>query len=278
MRLDGGARPITSTTRLVGIIGNPVSHSLSPRMHNAAFAQLELDWAYLPLPVGDERVAQAVAGLSALGFVGANVTIPHKQAVLEHCDVIEPSAARSGSANTLIVTEEETVAASTDGEGVARGVNPSGAHCLILGAGGASRPVIVALADAGARTITIAARRAEAATDLAAELAHACPTCELEAEADWPPSAEADIVVNATPIKDDRIVAIESRHQVVDLAYRSDGAPTGLIGAAHAAGCEYVVDGLEFLVSQGALSFERWTGLEAPVAVMRAAVRGDVEG
>ena len=278
MQLDAAARPIEATTRLVGIIGSPVDHSLSPRMHNAAFAALELDWAYVPLPVDDARIGAAVKGLRGLGFAGANVTIPHKQAVLEHCDLVEPAASRSGSANTLIVDGETIVATSTDGEGVSSGLDPSGVSCLILGAGGASRPVIVALADAGAASVRIAARRPEAASALASELADALPGCEIHALPDWPPHSKAVIVVNATPIKDEPLVELSAHQQVVDLAYRSDGRPTALIDAARARGCERVVDGLEFLVRQGAISFERWTGRPAPLDVMRRAIAPNVDG
>jgi shikimate dehydrogenase len=278
VRLAAGQRGIEGTTRIVGIIGSPVSHSLSPRMHNAAFASLGLDWAYVPLPVDTRLVGDAVRGLRGLGLAGANVTIPHKQAVLDHCDVIEPSAARSGSANTLVVEGETIVAASTDGEGVSSGLEPEGASCLVLGAGGASRPVIVALADAGAASITVAARRAEAAAELARELAPKLPDCEIAAEQAWPPVTAATIVVNATPVKDQTVVELASHQQVVDLAYRPDGHPTALIESARASGCERIVDGLEFLVRQGAISFERWTGRPAPLDAMRAAVMPGVGG
>ncbi|MGI9659317.1 MAG: shikimate dehydrogenase family protein [Gaiellaceae bacterium] len=278
MRLDDARRSIEGTTRLVGIIGSPVSHSLSPRMHNAAFAELELDWAYVPLPVSAAAVGDAVSGLRGLGLAGANVTIPHKQAVLEYCDVVEPSAARSCSANTLLVDDGSIIAASTDGEGVAAGLEPTGASCVVLGAGGASRPVIVALSDAGAATITIAGRRPEAAAALASELGAVCSGSAIRADQLWPPATRADIVVNATPIKDETLVALSSDQQIVDLAYRTDGAPTAFIAAARSAGCERIIDGLEFLVRQGALSFERWTGQSAPLDVMRAAVMPSLGG
>ena len=278
MRLVDARGAIEGVTELVGIIGSPVSHSLSPRMHNAAFASCELDWAYVPLPVEPGQVENAVRGIRSLGFKGANVTIPHKQAVLEHCDVIEASASRSGSANTLIVEGGSIVAASTDGEGVAAGLEAAGASCVVFGAGGASRPVIVALADAGAAAITVVARRPEAAGAVVSELADVCPDCELRAESSWPKGTDADIVVNATPIKDEPIVPVSSHQQVVDLAYRGDGAPTAFTAAARAAGCERIVDGLEFLVRQGAPSFERWTGRSAPLDVMRAAITPSLAG
>ncbi len=243
-------------------------------MHNAALGALGLDWVYVPFPVEPARVGQAVNGLRALGVAGANVTIPHKTAVLAHCDIIEPAAERCGSANTLIVDDGRIVATSTDGEGVAAGLDVSGATCLVLGAGGASRPVVVALADAGAATVLVAARRGEAADALATDLASVAKPCSVRALAEWPPSAATDVIVNATPVKDQALVMPTPEHQVVDLAYHSNGVPTALIAAAHEAGCRRVIDGLEFLVRQGAVSFERWTGRAAPIDVMNAAVRG----
>lgn len=243
-------------------------------MHNAAFAALELDWAYVPLAVDPTRVGEAVRGLRGLGFVGANVTIPHKSAVLEHCCVVESAAQRSGSANTLIILGDTITATSTDGEGVAEGLDVGGAMCLVLGAGGASRPVIVALADAGAASVLVASRRVEAAEELASEMRDVVEACSIRAHGDWPPSISADLIVNATPIKDDAIVALNPEQQVVDLAYRADGTATTLVAAAGEAGCRRVIDGLEFLVRQGAASFERWTGRAAPTDVMIAAVRG----
>ncbi len=243
-------------------------------MQNAAFAELALDWAYVPLPVEEARVGAAIEGLRALGFAGANVTIPHKSAVLEYCDLVEPAAQRSGSANTLIVNDGAIVATSTDGEGVAGGLQVDSSHCLVLGAGGATRPVVVALADAGAARVVLAARRGEAAKQLAGELSNLDTDCEIVADAEWPPTVQADVVVNATPIKDEVIVGLSREQQLVDLAYRIDGKPTALVAAAHAAGCSHVVDGFEFLVRQGAASFERWTGRPAPIEAMRAAVGG----
>jgi shikimate dehydrogenase len=202
---------LSATTRLVALLGHPVAHSLSPRMQNAAFAARGLDWAYVAHDVEPERLADAVRGLVALGFAGANVTIPHKAAVLA----------------------------------------PAGMRALVLGAGGAARAVVAALEEAGAG-VRVASRSGGG----------------------WPPDASAaDLVVNATPVKDEPLVDPRPEQQVVDLAYLPDGSPTALVAAARAAGCRVVVDGLEVLVRQGAASFERWTGMAAPVEVMRAALR-----
>ncbi len=265
---------LTGSTRLVGIIGNPVSHSLSPRMQNAAFAALRLDWAYVPLPVDGGRLREAVSGLVALGFAGANVTIPHKSAVLSFCDEIDDVAQRAGSANTLVIRGGRVHASSTDGLAVTTAVDCRGARVLLLGAGGAARAVATAIADAGAQTIRIASRTAGRASDLASRLSAQAPAVEVEPLEDWPPDpGDATLIVNATPLRDEVVVDPRPHQQVVDLAYREDGLETALVAAARAVGSARVVDGLEVLVRQGAASFERWTGRNAPVEAMRSAVQ-----
>ena len=263
---------IAGTTRLVGLIGDPVAPSLSPRMQNAAFEAAGLDWAYVPLHVQPARLADALRGLAALGFSGANVTIPHKLATCELCDELSPIAARGGSVNTLVVREDGSLfGTSTDGLAVTGAVEPQGANVLLLGAGGAGQALAAAFVDAGIASLAISsAERAEELAEFVRELA---PELELRV-LDWPPSAEqAQIIVNATPIKDELPVPPRSAQQVVDLAYKPDGSPTALIAAARQAGCRVVVDGIEVLVRQGAASFEHWTGIEAPIDVMRSAVR-----
>ena len=237
---------LTASTRLVALIGSPVAHSLSPRMQNAAFAARGLDWAYVALLVGEADLDAAVAGLAALGFAGANVTAPHKQAVVPLCDALDEPAAQAGSVNTLVVgdrVEGTSTDAAVLGDVEAR-------RAVVIGAGGAAVAFVAALEERGA-DVRIFSRRGE-----------------------WPPDAEgADLVVHATPVVDDVVVAPAPGQQVIDLAYRPDGRPTALVAAALAAGCARVVDGLEVLVTQGAAAFERWTGVPAPVDVMRAAVR-----
>jgi shikimate dehydrogenase len=262
---------LTGATRLVGLIGDPVAHSLSPRMQNAAFAARGLDWAYVPLHVDADGLEEALRGLPDLGFAGANVTVPHKTAVIPFCDELDAVAERAQSVNTIVVSEGRLLASSTDGLAVTEAVDAAGANVLVLGAGGAAQAVAVALADAGASSIAVAARRPEGARRLVDFLRER----GIEAEAaPWPPDgAEATLVVNATPIRDEVPVDLGAKPAVVDLAYRADGTPTALVEAARAAGSDPVVDGLEVLVRQGAASFERWTGLPAPVDVMRAALR-----
>jgi shikimate dehydrogenase len=263
---------VTGETRLVGLIGDPVSHSLSPRMQNAALAARGLDWAYVPLQVDAAHLEDAVGGLVALGFEGANVTIPHKTAVVAFCDELDEVAERAGSVNTIVVRDGRALASSTDGPAVLRLVEAEGASTLVLGAGGAAQAVATSLLGAGASALTVAARDDGRARALVARLKTLFPEREIEADPAWPTSASATLLVNATPIRDELPAPLEGVAQVVDLAYRADRSPTTLVTAAREAGCERVVDGLEVLLAQGAASFEQWTGIEAPVDVMRAAL------
>jgi shikimate dehydrogenase len=218
-------------TRLVGLIGNPVERSLSPAMQNAAFAARGLDWAYLPLPVEDGRLEDALRGLVALGFAGANVTAPYKLAAAALCDT------ELVSVNTLVVRNGRVEGSSTD--------------AAILDGLPSERPVI--LGDGGA----------------AAAFRQALPEARVfSRKGDWPPDAgDADLVLNATSVRDEVLVEIEEGQTLVDLPYPE----TATALAARRAGA-VVVSGLEVLVAQGAASFERWTGMPAPVEVMRAAV------
>jgi shikimate dehydrogenase len=173
--------------------------------------------------------------------------------------------------NTLVIRDGRIRGSSTDGLAVVESVEADGARVLMLGAGGAAQAVACALAEAGIAGIEIAARNAERAGALAARLRTVYPDVEV-ATAAWPPdAASADVVVNATPVKEEPLVHLRSHHQAVDLAYLLDG-DTGFVAAARAAGCRLVVDGREVLVRQGAASFERWTGIEPPLDVMRAAI------
>lgn len=265
---------LTGETRLVGLIGHPVSHSLSPRMQNAAFQAAGLDWAYVPLPVEPGRLEAGVEALGALGFVGANVTIPYKTAVVAFCDELEPIAERCGSVNTLLMRDGRMLGTSTDGEAVVGAVEAAGSRALVLGAGGAAQAVATALADARCASLRIASRSPQRAHALAVRLRGLFPEREVSADERWPPApGDADLVVNATPVRDDPLLELGGVRQTVDLAYRADGGETAVVAAARAAGCERIVDGLEVLVAQGAASFARWTGSEAPVDAMRAAVR-----
>jgi shikimate dehydrogenase len=262
----------TAETRLVGLIGDPVSHSLSPRMQNAAFAARGLDWAYVPLRVAATRLEDAVTGLVALDFAGANVTIPYKTAVVAFCDELDQVAERAGSVNTLVVRDGRVLGSSTDGPAVVGLLDAAGASVLVLGAGGGAQAVATSLLDAGAESLSVAARDAERAHALAARLRTLFPERKVDADEEWPSGARATLLVNATPIRDELPVELEGTRQIVDLAYKADCSPTALVVAAREAGCERVVDGVDVLIAQGAASFERWTGVPAPLEVMRSAL------
>ncbi len=242
-------------------------------MQNAAFAARGLDWTYVPLQVESGALEAALAGLAALGFAGANVTVPHKTAVVGLCDELDGFAERAGSVNTIVVVAGRLVGSSTDGLAVTGAVEATDARVIVLGAGGAAQAAATALLDEGVETLTVAARNAERAHALALRLRTLFPDRGIEAGDDWPPVAgDATLVVNATPVVDEPLVQLRAGQAVVDLTYRPDGEPTALVRAASAAGSD-TVDGLEVLVRQGAASFERWTGIPAPVDVMRAAAR-----
>jgi shikimate dehydrogenase len=238
---------ITGATRLVALIGNPVAHSLSPRIQNAAFAARGLDWAYVALAVAEADLADAVRGLAALDFAGANVTAPYKHAVVPLCDAVDERARQARSVNTLVVRDRRVEGTTTDAAVLA---DVTARRAVVIGAGGVAAAFARALEERGSE-VRVFSRRG-----------------------DWPPdTGGADLIVNATPVVDELLVESAPHQQVIDLAYRSDGRPTALVAAARASGCPRVIDGLEVLVRQGAASFERWTGVPAPVDVMRAAVR-----
>lgn len=224
-----------ASTKLVAILGHPVAHSLSPRMHNAAFAARALDWAYVALDVPPEQLETAVRGLVAAGFAGANVTIPHKRAAALLCDEADGDAV-----NTLVFTDGRILGFNTDKEIVA-GIDST--RVCLIGAGGAAATLLPALRG----EVRQFSRRGE-----------------------WPPDADGcDLVVNATPVRDELLVQPHAGQTIVELAYGN--GETALVKAARAAGCT-VIDGREALVLQGVAAFERWTGTPAPVSVMRSAL------
>jgi shikimate dehydrogenase len=264
---------LRGTTRLAGVIGWPVEHSRSPQMHNAAFDALGMDWAYVALPVAPDRLEAALRGLPALGFAGVNVTIPHKEPVAELCDTVSDEARRAGSVNTVIVGADGGLRGElTDGRGV---IDELGEipreRAVVLGAGGAARAVIVALADAG-HSVDICARDATAAAALADELGVGTTP--------WPLGEPVPLLVNATPVgqrDEDLPVDEELLSQVAavcDLAYRGNADATPLIHAARRQGAR-TVDGIDVLVGQGVHAFRLFTGVDAPVDVMRVAARAE---
>jgi shikimate dehydrogenase len=229
---------ITAQTRLVALLGHPVSHSLSPRMQNAAFAARGLDWSYVALDVPPERVEAAVRGLAALGFAGANVTAPHKLAVAA-LDIVETDAP---SINILLFVDGRTEGWTSD--------------AAIMDGLSIERPVIIG--DGGSATAFAHAFRRKRGLD---------PRL-FARRGDWPPDvSDADVIVNATSERDDVLALLGAGQTLIDLPYPDSATAR----AARAAGAT-VVGGLEVLVAQGAASFRAWTGIPAPLEVMRAAV------
>lgn len=262
MKIDG-------QTEVYGIIGNPVRHSLSPLIHNAAFAACGLNKAYLPFPALD--AAAAVAALRALEIAGVSVTIPHKQAVMAALDDIDPVAAAIGAVNTIVRQDGRLHGYNTDWLGANRALEAelalAGASILVLGAGGSARAIGFGLKEAGAR-LTLASRTPESGRQLAAQLG--CPWLPLAEAGD----RQADALVNATsvgmsPAADQSplpAAALGNFPVVMDIVYSP--LATRLLQEARAAGCR-TIDGLQMLLHQGAAQFELWTGQQAPLEVMR---------
>lgn len=280
-------QPITGKTSLVGLIGWPVEHSLSPMMHNAAFTALEIDWAYVPLPVRPEDVQEGLKGLAALNFVGANVTVPHKQAVMRYLDELSDASRITGAVNTIHIKNGKFYGHNTDASGFLNalkeaGCEPKGLRVAVLGAGGAARAVVYALAWAEADSIVVLNRTAERAAFLVDDLAEAFPDSKLGFESLTSKAlitlnSNIDLVVNTTsvgmypniehspwPVE----VSIPNGAIFNDLVYNP--LETTFLAAARAAGSQ-TIDGLGMLIHQGAFAFERWTGHQAPIEVMRRA-------
>jgi shikimate dehydrogenase len=267
---------------VVGVIGWPVDHSLSPLIHNAAFAAAGLDWVYVPLPVPPGRVAEALAGLRALGLAGANVTMPHKTEVADLVDERSEDAERLRAVNTVVVTPDRLAGHNTDAPGFDRflrldaGFEPRGRRALLFGAGGAARACALALARGGLATLTVALREPTRAQALR-EALDGLDTEVLAVAFDAAAEASHDLVVNATPLG---VGAEELPHPplgpgtvVVDLLYRPPVTP--LLSAARAAGAT-AFGGLGLLLHQAALAFELWTARPAPLDVMSAAALAEV--
>jgi shikimate dehydrogenase len=264
----------------LAVLGQPVSHSRSPAMQNAALAELGLadDWTYEAIEVAPEDFDELVRSLPGDGFAGVNVTVPHKLAALAVADRASEAAAEIGAANTLSFSAGEIAADNTDAAGLlgALAERPRGRRALVLGAGGSGRACAWALREAGAE-VSVWNRTSERARELAEELevAHVerpgefdllvnCTTVGL-AQASARPGVSGDL--KALPVRAD---AINETHVVVDLVYGP--SPTPLAAAAARAGAR-VVDGIEVLVHQGAASLRIWTGLDPPLEAMRAAAR-----
>lgn len=273
---------ISGHTRVAAVIGDPVAHSRSPAIHNAAFAAAGLDWVYVALPVAPGDGGTAVAAMRALGLAGLSVTMPHKDAAAAAADERSDVVEALGAANCLVPLGDGRIRAeNTDGEGFLRGLaddaglDVGGRTVAVLGAGGAARAVVDACGRAGAGAVWVVNRSADRARTCAALAGPVGTVVAIDRV------GEADIVVNATPVgmAGDRSTpcdpALLRPGQVaVDLIY--DPRETPWLAALRAAGVE-AHNGCSMLVHQAAVAFTHWTGVDPPIAVMRSAVGGGPE-
>lgn len=275
---------INAQTRFCGVIGNPVEHSLSPAIHNAAFQKLELNFVYLAWRV--EHIADAIRGLRALGnFRGASVTIPHKVAAVPLLDEVEPTARHIGAINTIVSDGGKMSGYNTDATGALRalregGARLSGQRVVMLGSGGAARAIAFALATEGAveRLDLLGIddnERKALAGDLASKTAMAVHDTQLNEDSLKKVLPESSVLIHCTPIGmspkvQDSCVPSSLLHPgltVMDIVYNP--RETRLLKEAAAAGCR-TIPGLEMFLHQAAAQFELWTNRPAPTAVMRA--------
>ena len=303
--IDGTNLPlmISGKTQLIGLIGWPVSHSFSPAMHNAALAQLGLDWVYVPLPVRPDEVKTAVLALPTLNFRGVNVTVPYKQAVMPFLDEIEVGAQAIGAVNTIVVNKDERRGARSEGPEVKsegritqlsnyqlhghntdwtgfladlaeHGVETEGRDCIVLGAGGSARAVVHALGQKGARVHLLARRMKQAAEVVNAIGSSRLTAAPLSDLAKVAANMTAPLIVNSTPLGTMPNVnssvwpdelPFPPQAILYDLVYNP--RETKLMQQAQAAGCQ-AINGLGMLIHQGAEAFRLWTGQQPDVAVM----------
>ena len=278
---------LTGHTRIVGVIGDPVEHSRSPQMHNAAFAKAALDYVYVPFHVRPDDLADAIAGFKAVNVVGINVTLPHKQAVIQHLTSISREAELIGAVNTLTFVDGNIYGDNTDAPGVLRALEedgnmsvPVGENIVVLGAGGAARAVVVAFALSGVASITIANRTVEKAVSLAAEMDQktgiSMQGMGLTDERFPRVVRESKLLVNTATTSMDVTQPLlisadwlQPKTIVYDIVYTPPVTP--LMQAATECGCQ-TLGGIGMLVHQGAIAFEKWTGVTPCTETMRQAL------
>lgn len=270
---------MSASTQLAAVIGSPVRHSLSPVIHNAAYAALGLDWVYVALEVQPGHATAALAGIRALGIMGVSVTTPHKDAAFEAVDELSPAARAMRAVNCVQRLGDRLIGHNTDGDGFVdslradAGTDPAGLRVGVVGAGGAARSIVEALGRAGAEAVVVVNRTAERAAE-AARLAGAAGSVGVLADLE-----SCDIVVNATSVglgTDDLSIpaaALRAHHLVADVVYHP--LETSLLRAASSAGAR-TLDGLGMLVHQAARQFTIWTGEQAPVTAMRRAAEAEL--
>jgi len=276
---------ISGKTRLCGVIGDPIEHTMSPAIHNAAFIKMGLDYHYVPFRVKEEELGKAIDGMRALNIRGLNVTIPHKVAIIPLLDELDPLAEKIEAVNTISNDDGVLKGYNTDASGflqalLERGIEPKGKKVVMLGAGGASRAVSFSLVERGVHMV-ILNRRLEQAEELAGRLSTTfnkeVKALELVADNLAQVLGEADILVNATSVGMSPNInetpvpssLLKPGLVVVDIVYNP--IRTRLLREAEAVGAK-TVDGVDMFVWQGVLAFEIWTGAKAPVELMRAEV------
>lgn len=281
------SRVISGKIRICGIIGDPIEHTMSPVIHNAAFAKMGVDYLYVPFRVKKEELAKAIEGMRALNIRGLNVTIPHKVAIIPFLDKLDPLAGRIGAVNTVVNDDGVLTGYNTDATGflqalLGRGIEPVGGKMVILGAGGASRAISFTLAERGAHLVILnRLLELDWAKELAGQISQAfkkeVKALELNEENLLTVLEGADVLINATsvgmyPNIDETPVTanlLSSDLVVFDIVYNP--VKTRLLAEAEAAGAK-TISGLDMFVWQGALAFEKWTGLKAPLELMREEV------
>lgn len=264
---------INAQTAYVAIFGNPIAHSLSPQMHNAAFNHLGLNIAFLAFKA--DKAAEAAAAIRTLGLLGASITIPHKETIMGHLDEVDDVGRAIGAVNTVVAQKGRLLGSNTDWLGVVRALEQvtelGGKRCLVLGAGGAARAAVFGLQNRGAE-VCLMNRNQERGHSLAKEMN--CTFVEWQA---WDLLQEMELLVNATPVgmsatRDQSLISaqqLQGGMVVLDMVYRP--LETRLLKDAATAG-SICVSGLEMLLHQGVAQFEIWIGKEAPVEVMRQAL------
>jgi shikimate dehydrogenase len=281
---------ISGKTKIVGLLGYPLSHTLSPAMHNAAFAALHLSYIYLPFPVEPVHLQMAVNGIRALNLRGVNVTIPHKESILPWLDCVTPEAQLIGAVNTIVNDDGVLTGHNTDGPGFIRALEEANEvglrerNVLVVGTGGAARAVAVSLALHGVGRIVVAGRtlhKAQLITDVIST--KICDRCASVIDINSPLFAReinnADIIVNTTPL------GMFPHHDIppfIDLSHCNQGAlicdlvynpmETSLLKRARQLGLG-TISGIGMLIWQGALAFELWTGQKPPIELMRHTVQ-----
>lgn len=276
---------IKGTTKIVGIFGDPITHTLSPQMHNYAFSQLNLDFVYLPFLVKEEKLKGAVDALKNLNLVGVNVTIPHKQKIIPYLDELSVLAKKIGAVNTIINHHGKLIGENTDAPGFLSSLqedgkfNPLGKKAVLLGGGGTAHAMAVALLDSGIKKLVVLNRTLERAKDLIAHLKKWYPNSDCACEKFTHHALnhyirECDLFLNATPNSVELNPDLIPPNLFIFDALYAKVTPLLISAQSSGATC---MGGLSMLIHQGALSFSLWTGEKPPVLLMKKALEGKIK-